>query len=795
MALDSRFVLAYWASDYFVNKDTGKPLANGTVTFYKDNDRTKLKNIYTLSGVPPYSSASYVALPNPLTLSISGNPLDFDGNNVDIYFFPYEGNPDDENDTVELYYVVVKDENGIVQYDRSALPNIVQQDIVPEAGELTFNYVPNGQFLTHYEGQANGSKADGTIQQLITPIAPGGWTFERSSNLATDIVTFYRFGAPLSGNPSGNPRYGFQLNCTSPSGTDSFKHLRLKFPNCNRFASTTEQLTVSFTAQSLSADFDVSLYMIRNFGTGGSAPPPWQLIGTFTISSMFSIKTAHFLPGINTGATIGPNDDDYIQFAVAYPTNVVTNSIFTDFLITDGVVDITAYPEQTNAEYLSGTLPGYEVPDYDGFGIGLPIRQTRNGYESDASVVGKLSPVGYDISKIDWAEKLCDGSGLIYGNYTTDGIPLSRLGDKLWDATTGYFLFGSDLNFVTSNLGDTATNFSISTNIPGAKTVAANGTTAFTFTNIGVGATTYGVTGYHYWQSAPTVATIISNSTGYVANDAADFDTGCTIVQVRNENFSYNIFTVNTTGHTITGGQYFTFSIINPATDFYVWFKVNGVGADPAPGGTGILINLPAAPTAAEIAAAIVAVLSGYTYSYAAVSAVPTAGQYFTFTSGASNQQYAVYYIVNNVGTAPVIAGAITIPVSLPASPTAAQVAAATKLAINKYAYALPDMRGLVPRGLDSTGIWDIDYLTRLSKLPRGTGNLIGSIELDSILRHDHGGQQRNDGGGANLVIGAGTPTNPRYTRKMTTNLNQTTDNDQGETRGVNIAFHWTIHL
>ena len=67
MALDPQFVISSNLEEYFVDKDTGLPLSNGTVTYFEDQNRTVLKTVFKLSGTPP--NYTYTALPNPITLS------------------------------------------------------------------------------------------------------------------------------------------------------------------------------------------------------------------------------------------------------------------------------------------------------------------------------------------------------------------------------------------------------------------------------------------------------------------------------------------------------------------------------------------------------------------------------------------------------------------------------------------------------------------------------------------------------------------------------------------------------
>ncbi len=119
MALDSRYITTVTLEPYFVDKDTGEPLANGTIEFWQDDDRGVPKNVYELTGAPP--NYTYSALPNPVSLSAVGTIQDSGGNNIALYYFPYESF--DDGAQTQLYYVVVKDEDGVVQFTREGWPN------------------------------------------------------------------------------------------------------------------------------------------------------------------------------------------------------------------------------------------------------------------------------------------------------------------------------------------------------------------------------------------------------------------------------------------------------------------------------------------------------------------------------------------------------------------------------------------------------------------------------------------------------------------------------------------------
>ena len=116
--LSVMYVTGSELEDYFVSNQTGLPLAGGSVYFYVDSNRTQAKTVYELnqgSGWPP--AYTYTPLPNPVVLSNTGTIMDANGNNVALYYYPY-----DSFGNVQLYYVEVYDSQGNLQFTREAWP-------------------------------------------------------------------------------------------------------------------------------------------------------------------------------------------------------------------------------------------------------------------------------------------------------------------------------------------------------------------------------------------------------------------------------------------------------------------------------------------------------------------------------------------------------------------------------------------------------------------------------------------------------------------------------------------------
>jgi hypothetical protein len=113
----SKLVVAPVLQDYLVDKATGEALTAGVVTCYKDNSRNTLKNWYYQSGV--YPNYTYIALPNPLTLSAAGTIVDESGNDVLPMFYPFA---ESDHSTRETYYITVVNSTGTSQFTRQNFP-------------------------------------------------------------------------------------------------------------------------------------------------------------------------------------------------------------------------------------------------------------------------------------------------------------------------------------------------------------------------------------------------------------------------------------------------------------------------------------------------------------------------------------------------------------------------------------------------------------------------------------------------------------------------------------------------
>ena len=767
MPLDPRYVIAPSLEQYYVDKDTGLPLANGVVTFYKDQARTELKPIFTISGSPP--NYLYVQLPNPVTLSAVGTFQDGGGNNVIPYYFPY-----DDSGNVELYYITVYSEGAVLQFTREGWPNFTSSGSGDES-DSEVNYVPNGQFLLHNNIAAAPPKLGGQISNPITFIAQGGWSFERpAGSTGTDFVLFPRYNSPVN-SPTSNPRYAVRISTTVVGTGDLFKDLRLKFKDVNKFSNTTQ--TFSFTAQTnTSTNLTLTIVLIKNFGTGGTPSATTEtVISNVMIGNTPSIINQTINFGDNIGQTLGTNDDDFIQIAIRLPLSFIFDMTLTDVILTPGIVDITSFPQTTNAQFIYRTSGYMPPPNANGYDLYLPRIKTLEGEQYDDGQIGQCV---YQIRKNPLPGELrCDGSNYLSSGYSTDGVPYKRLGDVLLAEGGGtYPSFGTGANFVSVDV-ITSNLLTITTNTFGAATASAAGTSGFTIVTRVTGNNTYNMTGFNLGNGLVYIKNnIIGSVTPPTPNTSSPY---LSITDLRN-NFGITISTFNpgtfntfelfslqvTSANVAIQGTYFTVS--NTTTGYYVWFTVDGVGTDPAPPGLiGIKIDLSASMDANGYANFIAEALAGHQITTIVTTAATaiTAGSYFTFSVNNTliNQNFYCYYIKDGTGVDP-SPGGIGIPVNIVSADTAINVATKTMIAINSFYMTVPDFRGEFIRVWNNGATNDPDISLRAFPYGQGQiiGDVIGSLQLDQLLSHTHTNPGGNLGSFQNYsVIGASTGGNP----------------------------------
>lgn len=229
MTLDARYFVTADLEEYFVDKDSGLPLAGGTISFYRDVSRSTPKTVYQLSGSPP--DYTYTPLPNALTLSSVGTVQNAGGDNVVIYYFPY-----DDEGNLDLYYISVKDSNGVEQFTREAWPNVTADSNPTQNDFAISNQISNSQFTQVFinEGQSTVYTVSSATNQVFA-FAPD-WDFVISG---TGTVTVQRIAIAGNDTVPTSPPYVLDV---ALSGGITACYLRQRFnTNSGLWASTADE--------------------------------------------------------------------------------------------------------------------------------------------------------------------------------------------------------------------------------------------------------------------------------------------------------------------------------------------------------------------------------------------------------------------------------------------------------------------------------------------------------------------------------------------------------------------------
>jgi microcystin-dependent protein len=334
---------------YLVDKDTGEALAAGIVTCYRDNARTVLKNWYYQSGVP--GAYTYLALPNPLTLSGSGTVINEFGADVLPFYFPWN---ESDNTVREPYYITVDSSEEQRQFTRENWPFDPHAETAGTANDVLKNLIVNNGFWragpTGSVYASNQSEITFDLTNTTSTVALGGlcpsasdgfsmpnMQFFKAVTGAVETVSFKKFTAgivpfnPLSTtNADVTPQYYVNHQCTAPQTSgETFKYYQwpivLNIKNL-------EQVLFTFTIEAQmvggSPNNQIAVGIYQFPGSGTAAPtvlfpkifnltPTWK---KFTWTSAFPSAS---------GITVNPNTgDDALYLVLSVPTGVTFNINF-----------------------------------------------------------------------------------------------------------------------------------------------------------------------------------------------------------------------------------------------------------------------------------------------------------------------------------------------------------------------------------------------------------------------------------------------------------------------------------
>lgn len=308
--LDSRYVAALDLEPYFVDKSTGLPLANGIVNFWQDNARAVPKLVYTLTG-NSQATYTYVPLPNPIILSAVGTFQDAAGNNIPVYYFPY-----DAAGNSQLYYITVTDQYGVEQFTRSAWPFPFGTGATPAtAGAGNTNQLSNPQFTqVNFIPPGPLTITFGGAGTQTVEIAPN-WILSATTNAAGNVLVQRTAIAGSSAYPY-NPPYTLTI---TPGLNVTALTLTQKLPNTpDIWSPQVAPAANGFVAASilLAPNSIVTMNWIPSTGALQQLLNQNNLTGAYT---QFT-NTVQLIPALNPDT----GDTGFVNIQLVLPTNQAT---------------------------------------------------------------------------------------------------------------------------------------------------------------------------------------------------------------------------------------------------------------------------------------------------------------------------------------------------------------------------------------------------------------------------------------------------------------------------------------
>lgn len=229
---------------YLLDKSTGLPLSNGIVTFYVDDGGTTLKNIYKQTGTS--GVYNYVLLPNPLVLGANGTFVDGSGNDIEIFYYPFDETAANQNNPPrQPYHVVVESALDILQFDRYNFPFGVGaggggSTTIPTNNNILVNneFWRNGGTINTFNAldpavEINGITG-GISHTVVCPSQHDGYSMpdiqflkDKVGDAGLDTITFKTFPIGTQAlNGDVSPEYYLEFQCTNV-GTSTFKSIQI----------------------------------------------------------------------------------------------------------------------------------------------------------------------------------------------------------------------------------------------------------------------------------------------------------------------------------------------------------------------------------------------------------------------------------------------------------------------------------------------------------------------------------------------------------------------------------------
>ncbi len=339
--------------EVFIDPATNLPLSGGNIFFYSDSSRSDLQPVYELTGTSS-SGYTFTQLPNPVPLSGAGTPQNGAGQDIVIYYYPFnaEGLP-------SQYYVVVKDSSGNTILTRQDWPPNTSGGIgpIPGASNYLYNFVRNSTFYSWSNGTSFLNVGLGSTDGL--DFMPDDWVYMQNDSTQNINISQGVFNLGFTGITGDNPPYYLLYSNTSAgSMSQTVNQFSQRYKSVQTLAG--KQVTVSLWLM-VSTPFstqNISVSVTQFFGTGGSPSASITtqglLIPGTSLSSSWQQFTGTFTIPAITG-TPGTNLDDALILNINMPLSVVTNVGIDKVVMQVGSMTQTQAPEMSNDDIRQNT--------------------------------------------------------------------------------------------------------------------------------------------------------------------------------------------------------------------------------------------------------------------------------------------------------------------------------------------------------------------------------------------------------------------------------------------------------
>jgi hypothetical protein len=200
------YIACFPLQEYFVNKDTGFPLAGGYVQFFSDPAFTVPKDVFKQSLVD--NSWDYTNLGSTLILSSVGTFIDDTGDDIIPFLYPY-----DAQGNIEYYFIRVWSgdpsvQGSVLQFTRQGWPPGLAQSSSPtDVFESSYNLFTNPQFSTiNFVNTVGQTYYDITVAGAGSIDVAPGWSLSYAGSGSLKLSQLQ-----LTSSEITNPSYALQI--------------------------------------------------------------------------------------------------------------------------------------------------------------------------------------------------------------------------------------------------------------------------------------------------------------------------------------------------------------------------------------------------------------------------------------------------------------------------------------------------------------------------------------------------------------------------------------------------------